>query len=51
MAYPPGIPVLAPGERISAEILEYIAFAKEKGCLLMGTKDGEMKEIYVVEEK
>lgn len=50
MAYPPGIPILAPGERITAEILEYIAFAKEKGCLLMGTKDETINTIFVVEE-
>ena len=24
MCYPPGIPILAPGERITAEILDYI---------------------------
>ncbi len=39
MCYPPGIPILAPGERITTEILEYIAYAKEKGCLLTGTED------------
>ena len=32
MCYPPGIPILAPGERVTREILEYIAYAKEKGC-------------------
>ena len=31
MCYPPGIPILAPGERITQEILDYIAYAKEKG--------------------
>ena len=28
MCYPPGIPILAPGERITQEILDYIAYAK-----------------------
>ena len=32
MCYPPGIPILAPGERITRDILDYIAYAKEKGC-------------------
>jgi lysine decarboxylase len=32
MAYPPGIPILAPGERLTAEIIDYIRYAKEKGC-------------------
>lgn len=30
MCYPPGIPILAPGERITKEIAEYILYAKEK---------------------
>lgn len=50
MAYPPGIPILAPGERITEEIIEYIRYAKEKGCAMMGTKDGTMKNIETVEE-
>lgn len=50
MAYPPGIPILAPGELITREILEYIKFAKEKGCKMTGTKDMEMNFISVVEE-
>ena len=29
MCYPPGIPILAPGERITQEILDYIAYAKD----------------------
>lgn len=50
MAYPPGIPILAPGEMITEEILNYIQFAKAKGCKMTGTKDMEMNNIYVVEE-
>lgn len=49
MAYPPGIPILAPGERITEEIIEYIVYAKEKGCLLMGTQDIKVENINVVE--
>ena len=30
MCYPPGIPILAPGERITSEILDYIEYAKER---------------------
>ena len=36
MCYPPGIPLLAPGERITQNIIEYIAYAKEKGCMITG---------------
>ena len=39
MCYPPGIPILAPGERITEEILRYIAYAKEKGCSMTGPED------------
>ena len=49
MAYPPGIPVLAPGERITEEIINYILYAKEKGSLLIGTEDMNVENINVVE--
>ena len=50
MCYPPGIPILAPGERITQEILDYIAYAKEKGCFLPGTEDIHIENINVVGE-
>lgn len=50
MCYPPGIPILAPGERITGEILDYVAYAKEKGCVLTGTEDMKIEHINVVEE-
>ena len=31
MCYPPGIPILAPGEQITEEIIDYIAYAQGKG--------------------
>ncbi len=37
MCYPPGIPILAPGELVTGEILQYIRYAREKGCFLTGT--------------
>lgn len=50
MCYPPGIPILAPGEIITEEIIGYIAYAKEKGCLMTGTEDLELKTIMVTVE-
>lgn len=50
MAYPPGIPILAPGERITEEIIDYIAYSKEKGSFLTGTEDMSIENIRVVEE-
>ena len=49
MCYPPGIPILAPGEVITKEIIDYIEFAKEKGCSLTGTKDMNVEQLEVVE--
>lgn len=51
MCYPPGIPILAPGEMITDEILNYILYAKEKGCFLTGPQDLKLKNIDVVEEE
>ena len=48
MCYPPGIPILAPGERITREIVDYIKFAKERGCSLQGTEDPEVNHINVI---
>ena len=48
MCYTPGIPILAPGERITKEILDYIAYAKEKGCFMTGTEDINIEFINVV---
>lgn len=48
MCYPPGIPILAPGEVITAEILDYIQYAKEKGCSLTGTQDIAIERINVL---
>ena len=50
MCYPPGIPILAPGEMITKEILDYISYAKEKGCFMTGTEDMTLETINVVEE-
>ena len=48
MCYPPGIPILAPGERITEDILDYIRFAKEKGCNLTGCRDMNVEYLEVV---
>ena len=50
MCYPPGIPILAPGEKITGEIISYIQYAKEKGCFLTGTQDMEVGSLQIVKE-
>ena len=49
MCYPPGIPILAPGERITKEILDYIQYAKEKGCSMTGPEDPDILYLNVQE--
>ena len=48
MCYPPGIPILTPGELITNDILDYIKYAKEKGCSLTGTEDPDVKYLNVL---
>ncbi len=51
MCYPPGIPILAPGEEITDDIIEYILYAKEKGCSMTGPEDEKIEKLNVVTEK
>ena len=48
MCYPPGIPILAPGERITREVLDYVLYAKSKGCFMTGPADMKINRINVV---
>lgn len=48
MCYPPGIPILAPGEEITEDILDYIVYAKEKGCSMTGPEDPGIRHLNVL---
>jgi len=48
MCYPPGIPIIAPGEKVTQEAIDYIRYAKEIGCSLTGTQDEAVEQIYVL---
>lgn len=48
MCYPPGIPVLAPGEKVTDEILQYIGYAKAKGCSMTGPTDPDINSLNVL---
>ncbi|MEA4932957.1 MAG: arginine decarboxylase, partial [Lawsonibacter sp.] len=48
MCYPPGIPILAPGERITPEIIAYIRYAREKGCLMTGPECMDISRLNVL---
>jgi len=47
MCYPPGIPILAPGERVTGEIVDYIRYAKEKDCSMTGPEDMEINRLNI----
>jgi lysine decarboxylase len=49
-AYPPGIPNVLPGERLSAETLDYVRKALEQGGHLRGASDRKLRTLRVVVE-
>lgn len=48
MCYPPGIPILAPGEKVTDDIVSYIKYAKEKGSFLTGAEDMKTDSLNVI---
>ena len=51
MSYPPGIPILSPGELVTKEILDYITYAKDTGCFVSGTEDKQVNFLRVIKEE
>jgi lysine decarboxylase len=49
-AYPPGIPNVLPGERLTAETLDYIQQAIDHGGSLRGASDRALRTLRVVAE-
>ena len=50
MIYPPGIPILAPGEKITKEIIDYIELLKSEKGSISGLEDTEVNYIYCIKE-
>jgi arginine decarboxylase len=50
-AYPPGIPNVLPGERLSAETLEYVQTALDHGGSLRGASDRRLRTVRVAAER
>ena len=50
MFYPPGIPILAPGDRVTEESLAYIRTMQELGLKVVGPEDAELHTLKVVKE-
>ncbi len=48
--YPPGIPVLAPGDVITVEKLDYLQFGAASGMYISGSTDPHLRTIRVVDE-
>ena len=46
--YPPGIPILQPGELITAEIIEYIKTNKKIGRRLVGAADTSLNSLRII---
>lgn len=47
-AYPPGIPIVCPGERLTREIIDYLILIREAGLRISGPRDASLKTIGVV---
>jgi lysine decarboxylase len=50
MAYPPGIPILCPGEIITLEIVDYVKALKAANLYVQGTADPEVNNIKIVSD-
>jgi len=48
--YPPGIPVIAPGEEITGEIVDYVRLELKAGVRIQGPYDDGLRVIRVVKE-
>ena len=48
--YPPGIPVLCPGEIITAEVVAYIRYHQSLGLRVSGAADNSLKYIRIIGE-
>ena len=47
-SYPPGIPALIPGERLTRPMVEYLSAQVQAGCRLVGPEDPFLETILVV---
>ncbi len=50
MAYPPGIPILCPGEIVTNEIVDYVKALKAANLYVQGTEDPEVNNIKIVSD-
>ncbi|MCA0454466.1 MAG: aminotransferase class I/II-fold pyridoxal phosphate-dependent enzyme [Chloroflexi bacterium] len=48
MPYPPGIPMLLPGERIDADMVDYLRYVKANGVAIVGPEDTSLEYVRVI---
>jgi arginine/lysine/ornithine decarboxylase len=48
LAYPPGIPILCPGEKVTEDIINYVQKLKDAGLYVQGTEDPKVENLKVV---
>lgn len=48
--YPPGIPILCPGERITKDIIEYLRLEIKAGVRMQGPVDTKLRTVRVLQE-
>ncbi len=48
MAYPPGIPIITPGEVITREVIEYLYYLKANQALITDIEDASLSTIKVI---
>jgi arginine/lysine/ornithine decarboxylase len=48
--YPPGVPVLAPGERVTREVVDYLTTGIAAGMLIPDAADPSLESLRVVAE-
>ena len=46
--YPPGIPIIMPGEYIQKDIVEYLRQCVDTGMKISGTSDPKLRKIKVL---
>ena len=47
-AYPPGMPIIIPGEKVSKEIIKIVEIYNRNGIELLGTKGGNGEKIHII---
>jgi arginine/lysine/ornithine decarboxylase len=48
--YPPGVPVIVPGQMIEKVVIDYLQDCKAKGLQVQGQEDDELMNIVVIKE-